>query len=140
MLTVDQIKSIISSQKANLEIPGGRELAIQEIKLLLDKLVTFANDLYIDDTIVSYNQMWYSTAPHLKLIDHIEIENIFQLYYVMNIPLYAQPYNGDYLITSKSYKNYTFAEIVPKDVYNAIYSDIVTHVHSTDIFIPYNYK
>ena len=127
MLTVDQIKGIISSQNANFEIPGKRDLAIYEITSLLDKLVAFANDLYVDDTTVSYSEVWFYTAPHLKSLDCIEIENIFQLYYVMNMKLYVKSYlGGGYVITSEKYKDYIFAEIVSNDVYNEIYADIVT--------------
>lgn len=127
MLTSDCIKGIISSQKANFEIPGKRELAILEIARLLDKLVKFANDIYVDDTTVSYGGIWFYTAPHLLSLDCIEIENIFQLYYVMDMKLYAKSYlGGGYVITSDKYEDYVFAEIVSNDVYNEIYASIVT--------------
>lgn len=127
MLTVDQIKGIISSQKANFEILGNRDLAIFEITSLLDKLVAFANDIYVDDTTVSYSEVWFHTAPNFRSLNYIEIENIFQLYYVLNMKLYVKPYLwGGYIITSEKYEDYTFAEIVSNDVYDKIYADIVT--------------
>lgn len=127
MLTAEYIKGIISSQKANFEIPDTRDLASFEIISLLNKLVKFANDIYVDDTTVSYGGIWYYTAPNLKSLDCIEIENIFQLYYVMDMKLYAESYlGGGYVITSDKYEDYVFAEIVSNDVYNEIYADIVT--------------
>ena len=137
MLTVDQIKGIISSQKANFKIPGNKELAVQEVSSLLNKLVKFANDLYVDDTFTNYSEVWFYTSPNLKLLDHIEISNIFQLHYVLNIKLFALKHSIDtYVIYSDSYSGYVFAEIVSDDIYEAIYKDIVTTIHSVDMFKP----
>lgn len=138
MLTVDQIKGIISSQNANFKILGNKEIAVQEVSSLLNKLVKFANDLYVDDTFTSYSEVWFYTSPNLKLLDHIEISNIFQLYYVLNIKLFALKHSIDtYVIYSDSYSGYVFAEIVSDDIYEAIYKDIVTTIHSVDMFKPH---
>lgn len=139
MLTVDQIKGIISSQKANFKIPGNKEIAVQEVSSLLNKLAKFANDLYVDDTFTSYSEVWFYTSPNLKLLDHIEISNIFQLYYVLDIKLYSQVYcESRYLIYSAKYNGYIFSEIVSKDVYDAIYSTITTTIHDANLFNPYS--
>lgn len=138
MLTVEQIKGIIFSQNANFKIPGNKEIAVQEVSSLLNKLVKFANDLYVDDTFTSYSEVWFYTSPNLKLLDHIEISNIFQLYYILNIKLFALKHSIDtYVIYSDSYSGYVFAEIVSDDIYEAIYKDIVTTIHSADVFMPH---
>jgi hypothetical protein len=135
-MTIEMMKKLIVSEQRNFaEDPDIKLITYNNVKTLLDTLILFANRLYVDDTFTSYGDVWFHLAPHFPYkLDTIEIENIFQLHYVLDFKLFAEKQSDDtYSITSQLYHDYTFAEIVSADVYDEIYRDITTTLHDADI-------
>lgn len=139
MMTLETISKLIESELHTFSTkPEYKNTLAVELKILLDKLIRHAEDLYFDetDTDTEYASVWFSMAPHFKELDHIEIQNIFQLYYILDLTLYANAQGGKYII-SANYRDYTFVEIVDKEIYTGIYSKISKLIYNADIFDPF---
>lgn len=77
-----------------------------------------------------------NNSPLLVDPDVVVIENMFQLHYLLKLPLTVTHSYGDVYQVTTVYKNQKFAEIINKRVYDEIYKDISTMVSEHEVFFP----
>ena len=134
-MSIEQMQALIKAELHNYERPEYKKLEQDEIKFCLDVAVKCADTLY-GDTECSVNyHIDFLLSPNIGNYQYIEIKNVFQLYYILDIPLIAFKFHDDYVVYG-IYRGYKFAEIVSEEVYQAIYKDISTFVTTHDIFFP----
>ena len=128
-MTIDEIKAAI--HKDNNLPDDVKKTAKEDLNRWLAKI----GELYL----LSPTMEFYSVGLNTKVIgQYICITNIFRLYSILDIKLFATPYDDKFMIYCNAL-GFSFAEIVSANVYNAIYKQITSMVSNFDIFYPYKH-
>lgn len=128
-MTINEIKAAITK---DTNLPDDLK---KTAKADLNRWLSKIGELYL----LSPTMELYSVGLDTKTIgSYICITNIFRLYTILDIKLFATPYDDKFMIYCNAL-GFSFAEVVSANVYNSIYKRITTVVSNFDIFYPYKH-
>lgn len=129
-MTIEEIKSEIN--KDNNLPDQVRVIAKSD----LNRWLSAIGELYLVSPTMEVYSVGFNSDHH-AVGDYIEITNIFRLYTILDVKLYATKYGDNYVIYCNAL-GYKFMEIVSVDLYKQVYKSITDTVNEFDVFHPYH--
>lgn len=130
-MTIDEIKTAINNDN---KLPDDvRNTIKQDLNNWLSKI----GELYQLSPAMELYTVGLNSNHH-TVGDYIEITNIFRLYTILDVKLYATQYGKGYMICCNAL-GYKFMELVSEEVYNQIYKSMSDTVSTYNMFHPYQH-